>query len=125
MGAFARFDTTRDADIELAVGISYTGIDDARLNRETEAHVKSCDRNRGRLRTFDKARKATQDRWNAALGRIEIEGGSLDDQKVFYSSPYRASLHPSVGSDIDGKYRGFDEVNHTVNGWTYYQNFSL
>jgi predicted alpha-1,2-mannosidase len=123
LGAYAHFDTTNDPTVGLAVGISYTGVEGARQNREVESTVGHD--HEARVSTFDQELAATEQRWNDELGRIGIDGGSVDDQTVFYTSLYHSDLHPSVGTDVDGTYRGFDERNHVARGWTYYQNFSL
>jgi predicted alpha-1,2-mannosidase len=123
LGAYARFDTRNDPTVEVAVGISYTGPEGARKNRIAESTVKDGDATRSRA--FDEVLTATKSRWNDELGRIQIEGGSVDDQTVFYTSLYHSDLHPSVATDVDGTYRGFDEQNHVADGWTYYQTFSL
>ncbi|MFM9735753.1 glycoside hydrolase domain-containing protein, partial [Streptomyces niveiscabiei] len=38
---------------------------------------------------------------------------------------YRSFLAPTIGSDVDGRYRGWDQDVHTADGFTYYQNWSL
>ncbi|WP_316316853.1 glycoside hydrolase domain-containing protein, partial [Clavibacter michiganensis] len=42
-----------------------------------------------------------------------------------YSSLYRSFLAPNVGSDVDGRYTGWDQEVHRAKGFTYYQNWSL
>lgn len=45
----------------------------------------------------DKGKKA----WNDVLGRIEVEGGSLDQYRTFYSCMYRSLLFPRKFYEID------------------------
>ena len=45
----------------------------------------------------EKGRKA----WNDVLGRIEVEGGNLDQYRTFYSCLYRATLFPQKHYEID------------------------
>ncbi|MFE1951527.1 GH92 family glycosyl hydrolase [Streptomyces sp. NPDC059524] len=97
-----------------AVGISYTSVDGARLNRRTE----SADQ------TFDSVRAAAHRTWARQLDRLQVAGGSEADRRTFYSSLYRATLHPSVGSDVDGRYMGFDKKVHRSDR-PYYQMLSL
>ncbi len=96
------------------VGVSYTSVDGARLNRRTE----SADQ------TFDSVPAAAHRAWARQLGRLQVSGGSDADLRTFYSSLYRATLHPSVGSDVDGRYMGFDKQVHRSDR-PYYQMFSL
>ena len=39
--------------------------------------------------------------WNDVLGRIEVEGGDLDQYRTFYSCLYRATLFPQKHYEID------------------------
>lgn len=39
--------------------------------------------------------------WNEALGRIEVEGGNLDQYRMFYSCLYRSLLFPRKFYEID------------------------
>ncbi|NUR26190.1 MAG: lectin, partial [Catenulispora sp.] len=52
--------------------------------------------------------------WNNQLGKIQISGGTTNQQVVFYTSLYHALLHPNVESDSNGQYRGFDNQVHTL-----------
>nr|WP_079168341.1 GH92 family glycosyl hydrolase [Streptomyces colonosanans] len=97
-----------------SVGVSYTSVDGARLNRRTESADK----------TFDSVRAAAHRTWVRQLERLRVAGGSDADLRTFYSSLYRATLHPSVGSDVDGRYMGFDKQVHRSDR-PYYQMFSL
>ena len=42
-----------------------------------------------------------QQAWNEMLGRIEVEGGSLDQYRMFYSCLYRSLLFPRKFYEID------------------------
>ena len=58
--------------------------------------------------------------WNAALGKIQVEGGSKDDKTVFYTSLYRCYERPVCLSE-DGKYySAFDGKVHEDNGRPFY-----
>ena len=41
--------------------------------------------------------------WNKVLGVIQVEGGSLDQYRVFYSCLYRSVLFPRKFYEIDAK----------------------
>ena len=57
---------------------------------------------------FDTARAQNNQAWDAALGSIEVFGGSNEDHEEFYSHLYHALIHPNLVSDIDGRYLGGD-----------------
>ncbi|MCK5815491.1 MAG: GH92 family glycosyl hydrolase, partial [Flavobacteriaceae bacterium] len=59
-------------------------------------------------------------------GKIEIEGGTKDQQVFFYTSMYHAAMSPDIYMDVDGKYRGIDrKVHQGKEGFTNYTVFSL
>lgn len=114
-GAYVTFDTTDgDTDVEAVTAMSYVGPDGARRNLEAERS------------TFDDARAAATAAWEDRLATVRVARGAQEDLRTFYSSLYRSFLAPNVASDVDGRYRGWDqEVHEAEEGFTYYQNFSL
>ena len=42
--------------------------------------------------------------WNDVLGRIRVEGGTAEQQTVFYTALYHALIHPNLLSDVNGEY---------------------
>ena len=52
------------------------------------------------------ARKA----WNKELGRVAVTCKDPDTKTVFYTAMYHTMIAPSVFNDVDGKYRGSDDV---------------
>ncbi len=94
VGGYVQFATSANEVIKMKVGISYTSIEQARLNLKTELPHWN----------FDKVKNASIDEWNDWLGRIEVEGGS-DRQKVkFYTDLWHALLGRRTMSDVDGRY---------------------
>ncbi|SEP46138.1 GH92 family glycosyl hydrolase [Amycolatopsis saalfeldensis] len=112
-GAWLTFDPARGGQVGASVGVSYTSVDGARLNRKAE-----------QPRSFDRARAAAHDTWSGELNRMRVAGGTTADQRTYYSALYRSLLHPSIGSDVDNRYRGFDDQVHRSDS-PYYQMFSL
>jgi predicted alpha-1,2-mannosidase len=113
-GAFASFDTTSSATVKVKVGISYVSMQNAGLNLKAE--------NSGW--DIDGVRKRGSERWNEALGRIEVSGGTTPERQVFYTALYHTLLHPNLFSDANGEYMGFDDRVHTARGRAQYTNFS-
>ncbi|WP_199734955.1 GH92 family glycosyl hydrolase [Cellulomonas sp. PhB143] len=113
-GAVVTFDTTDgDVDVEAQTSMSYVDADGAAANLAAEAG------------TFDDARTAAVGQWESRLGSVQVARGDRTDLRTFYSSLYRSFLAPNTGTDVDGRYRGWDQEVHTADGFTYYQNFSL
>jgi predicted alpha-1,2-mannosidase len=103
-GAYATFDTESDPTVTARVGISYTSVAEAQANLDAEVAGQS----------FAQVKSAAQAAWTSALDRIEIAGGTTAEQATFYTALYHAEQFPSVISDADGEYRGFDGAVHTV-----------
>ncbi|RAJ57493.1 putative alpha-1,2-mannosidase [Streptomyces sp. Amel2xB2] len=114
-GAYARFDTRGgDRDVEAVTALSYVDAEGAARNLDAEGG-----------RSFDEARDAARRAWQKRLGAVRVSGGSEERLRVFYSSLYRALLHPNTGEDVDRRYRGWDQKVHRAKSHTYYQNWSL
>ncbi|WP_040405446.1 GH92 family glycosyl hydrolase [Amycolatopsis nigrescens] len=113
-GAWLSFDPEAGKQVGASVGLSYTSVDGAKLNRGVESA----------WRGFDSVREQASRTWRDELNRMRVAGGSTADQRTYYSALYRSLLHPSVGSDVDGRYRGFDDRVYRANH-PYYQMFSL
>ncbi len=113
-GAYVTFDTTGDADVEAVTALSYVDIAGARANLAAEG-----------TGSFQQTREAASQAWEERLQQVQVEGGTATERRTFYSSLYRSFLAPTVGSDVDGRYRGWDQQVHRAGDFTYYQNWSL
>lgn len=116
-GMTAQFDfnTAKGEQITVSTAISGVSLEGAAANLLAEAPNDD----------FDKAREATRNLWNEELGRIEVEGDSINDIVNFYTALYHSKLAPTIYSDVDGKYFGPDKKIHQTNGWNNYSSFSL
>lgn len=88
------FSTREGEQIVARIGLSYTSIDNARLNFRREARHKG----------FNAARKAAEKEWRRQLGRIKVEGGTDDSRIKFYTGLYHALLGRGLASDVNGAY---------------------
>lgn len=94
-GLYLTFPTEEGEQVTTAVGISYTSIENARLNRETEATDL----------TFDDARTACQAAWNEKLGRIDVtEPYDSAALTKFYTGLFHAIAGRGLCSDVNGAY---------------------
>ncbi len=75
---------------------------------------------------FDAARKGADSTWEAALGKLRVEGGTKEQKSCFYTALYHCMTAPYLWSDVDGRYRGTDNQIHTADsGREVYTVFSL
>ena len=98
IGIFGEFDTRKGEQVELKVGISYVDAEGAKRNFDAEV----ADKN------FNKVRKEAFEQWNNALARVEVEGCTDVDKRIFYTALYRSMLEPRIHTDVDGRYVGGD-----------------
>lgn len=66
--------------------------------------------------SFDTLMQKGIDAWNNVLGRIEVEGGSCEQYRTFYSCLYRSLLFPRAfyEFDVDGKPIHYSPYNGQV-----------
>jgi len=93
-GVYLKFDTQKEKTILMKVGISYVNADQAQSNIKAELPHWN----------FDQVVKESSEEWNSMLSRIEIEGGTPQQQKRFYTDLWHALLGRRIISDADGKY---------------------
>ena len=104
----------------IRAAISYVSVENAKLNLETEFPDSSFSE-----KGFDYAVTADVNDWNTWLSKIQVSGGTEDQIKTFYSMLYHTLLGPTICSDVNGQYRGYDgDVHTTENGRVHYANFS-
>ena len=106
-----------EMNVTVRIGTSFTSLNAAINNLNTEIP----DWN------FDRTRKNTEEVWNQALGKVQVEGGSEEQLTKFYTALYHCYQLPRIVSDTDGSYQGFaqDTVIHRTGGFDYYDDFSM
>jgi len=93
-GLYLTFATKEQETVTVKIGLSYTSVENARLNLQQEAASL----------TFDAARERTRQKWNEYLGRITVKGGRPADRIKFYTGLYHALLGRGLASDVNGAY---------------------
>ena len=73
---------------------------------------------------FEAAKAAARTAWNQELGKVRIETDNADERTVFYTALYHTMVAPSQYNDVDGRYRGSDDVVREGN-FQNYTTFSL
>lgn len=84
LGLYATFDTANSTAVEMKLGLSFVGIDQAKKNVSSEIPEWG----------FEAAVKHAAGLWRSALDKIEIRGGTDSEQRIFYSCLYRSHTMP-------------------------------
>jgi len=88
--------------LEFRYGISFISVEQARKNLQTELADRS----------FETVKRSARQSWNEVLGQIQVEGGTPEQKRVFYTSLYRC-YERMVNITEDGQYySGFDHQVH-------------
>lgn len=120
VGLVVGFDTEQDEQILLRCGISYTDLEGARRNLETECPDFD----------FDKLAAAATRKWEEAFETVKVEGRDETDLTLFYTCLYHTLLDPRCAVDVDGRFRSADgsirRVDYThrtmFSGWDVYRS---
>ena len=86
------FKTRRGQIVQAKVSSSFISFDQAWLNLKELGDG-----------NFERIKKDGRDRWNDILGRIQVEGGSIDQYRTFYSCFYRSVLFPRKFYEINAQ----------------------
>ncbi|MDY3090505.1 MAG: GH92 family glycosyl hydrolase [Porphyromonas sp.] len=95
---------------KLRYGISYISVEQAKRNVEREIQTYE----------LDMVAKAGRSKWEQVLSKIEVEGGSEEERRIFYTSLYR-TYERMINISEDGQYYSA-ELKQTVSdkGIPYY-----
>ena len=85
-------DVEAGSQIQMKVAVSFTSIDNARLNLTTE-----CDH-----WEFDQVAQESRDVWNEYFGRIDVKGGSKELRTKFYTDLWHALMGRHKLNDVNG-----------------------
>jgi len=83
-GSWARFDLTRNRQVLVKLGVSFVSMAEAGANLDRE--MPGWD--------FDAVHNTARAQWADVLGRIEIEGGTQTQRRIFYSALYHSHTMP-------------------------------
>jgi len=97
-GLFLEYNTQEQESIELKVGLSYTSLQNAKLNLTAE----------GTKLSFDQAKQLAQNTWRQELGKLQVEGPDQNNKIKFYTGLYHALLGRGVASDVNGAFPRHD-----------------
>lgn len=91
-GAVIGFSTRKGEEVHVRVASSFISEEQAVLNLNELGQD-----------NFDALVSKGKNAWNEVLGRIEVDGGNLDQYRTFYSCLYRSLLFPRKFYEIDAK----------------------
>lgn len=118
IGAYIKFNVAEGEQILFRAASSFTSIEGAEQNLQTE--IPHWD--------FEKVRNELSTIWEKHLGSIQIETENKDDKEKFYGAFYRASFLPRTFNDVDGSYPSFSKgspIRKVERGATYYEDYSM
>jgi predicted alpha-1,2-mannosidase len=93
-----------EREVVLKIGISF--VSEAGAAKNLDQEIPGWD--------FDGVHAKARLAWSKLLSRIEAEGGAPDQRRKFYTGLYHSMLAPTLFSDRDGRYIGFDNKVHEV-----------
>jgi predicted alpha-1,2-mannosidase len=106
-GALIGFKTAAGEKVHMRVATSFISFEQAELNLKRELAGDSFDQ------TMQKAKKS----WNEKLGRLQVEGGTVDQVRTFYSCLYRTLFFPNKLYEID--------VSNNIVHWSPYNGKTM
>ena len=92
VGAVIGFKTQKGEKVHARVASSFISPEQAELNLEELGHDR-----------FDEIVTKGKNKWNEVLGRVQVEGGTLDQYRMFYSCLYRSLLFPRMFWEVDAQ----------------------
>ncbi|QZE13768.1 GH92 family glycosyl hydrolase [Halosquirtibacter laminarini] len=93
VGAVLTFETKAGEKIHARVASSFISLEQAERNLKQEVGNDS----------FDKTHAKATAAWNKELSKIQVEGGTKDQYRTFYTALYRTMLFPRKFYEINGK----------------------
>ena len=100
--------------VELKIGFSFVSVENAKENLKAELEGKS----------FETVRKDADKTWENILGHIQVEGGTLAEKQMLYSTFYKTFLFPHLRTDVNGEYPS-DRGGVAKGDFNYYTNPSF
>ena len=119
-GLLVSFGENLKKDVDIRCGISYTDLEGARKNLESECP--SFD--------FEKVRRDAFEEWEKVFRDIEVTGSNETDLKIFYTCLYHTLLDPRITADVDGRFPLSGKIHRTekythrtmFSGWDVYRS---
>lgn len=114
VGAFVEYSTKANEQILVKTGISYTSIEGAMNNLNTE--LDHWD--------FEKVKNDARQAWNNELARLTVKTPDKQKKTIFYTAMYHSMLGQQISQDVDGQYFGMDGKIHKKTDGDFFPSFS-
>ena len=118
IGAYLRFKIHSEGPILIKAASSFTDMEGAQKNLDTE--IPHWD--------FDRTRQELNSIWEQRLSQVTVQTNNRNDKEKFYGALYRASFLPRTFNDVDGRYPSFSTghpFRQSANGRNYYEDYSM
>ncbi len=104
-----------EKEVKVKVAISSVSCSNALMNLQAE--LSHWD--------FDKTVKMSADRWNKQLARMGVETDNEPAKRIFYTAHYHTMIAPTLYCDVNGEYRGMNDMIYTDPKKANYTTLSL
>lgn len=94
IGVWFSYDVKNGDTIYVQTAVSFVSEENALLNLNTEQPYIN----------FEQLKRQAENKWENALRVVEVEGGSPDERRIFYTSLYHLLIHPNIMQDVNGEY---------------------
>ena len=101
--------------VQIKVALSSVSCENAAMNLKAELDHWN----------FDAVVKASADQWNEQLQKITVETEDETLKRIFYTAHYHTMITPSTYCDVNGEYRGMDNMIYTSPTKENYTTLSL
>lgn len=102
-------------EVKIKVALSSVSCENAMMNLQAE--LPHWD--------FDKVVKMSSDRWNEQLAKMKVESDDEAAKRVFYTAHYHTMIAPTLFCDVNGEYRGMNDMIYTAPNKANYTTLSL
>ena len=102
-------------EVKIKVALSSVSCDNAAMNLQSE--LTHWD--------FDKVVDMSADRWNKQLEKMTVETDDEASKRVFYTAHYHTMIAPTLFCDVNGEYRGMNDMIYTDPKKANYTTLSL
>lgn len=107
------FSTIANEQVILNIGTSYISVEQAKANLAAEIGNKS----------FDDIQEEGALEWDNMLGKVSVEGGTLDEKVTFYSCMYKSFAYPtSFWEMVNGSPQYFSPSDGKIHEGKFYTN---
>ena len=102
---------------EVKIKVSLSSVSCANAAMNLQAELSHWD--------FDKTVKMSADRWNKQLARMSVETDNEPAKRIFYTAHYHTMIAPTLYCDVNGEYRGMNDMIYTDPKKANYTTLSL